>query len=203
MCGGLPLPSGVPGDRLEWLGAEWALAPSLGPVSPVHILLLPREHRACALTCTGALTLVEKLGRALRTAIAPQHDALLFEHANSTTGCGILHAHVHLVAVPSGFDATDVFGSMSAKRIESLAALLGEERELSWSSDTRGGLFAAVDVRLPSQTGRRAVAAANSARFDTDWKTYTHSPWFEGSRRVSQQLAATLRRSMSPTTTAA
>jgi hypothetical protein len=188
------LPAALNGHpRVNWIGTSWCLLPSLGPVGPRHLLLVPREHVNCSLHVRDALNLVGELRTACQQTLASDgRKALLFEHANSSTGCGVTHAHVHVVAVPSHIAAHDLFADLTAQSVPSLAPLAREHRELFWFADD-GGVWAAIDLSMRSQWARRVVARANATTFDPDWKAYTHAPWFDASRVLALDVAAVLR----------
>ena len=189
-------PSALAGDeeRLAWLSQQWAILPSLGPVSPLHLLVVPRRHCTFALAAADAVPTIDAVAQAARERFSSDVDVLVFEHANAASGCGVVHAHAHVVTVPRNVEVRGIFGRESSHRLRSLNDIEELRQELSWCK-VAGASSAAISVRLPSQTGRRAVAAANGVTFDTDWKAYTHRPWFESSRRAAFELADVLRRS--------
>jgi diadenosine tetraphosphate (Ap4A) HIT family hydrolase len=197
-----PVAAGVD-TRIERINDDWVLFPSLGPVSPMHIIVMPRAHHTFSLRSDGAAQILAATSSALKEIVAPDSRLLMFEHANSSTGCGVLHAHVHAVTVPHDFDTESLFGNAVPTRCGLLGDLSGELLELFWCFESEDGLWAALDARLPSQTARRAVGAANSISFNADWKIYTHGPWFESSHRVARSLATMLRRSAWPAKPAA
>jgi hypothetical protein len=157
----------------------------------MHLLLIPKRHVTFALSEAGASDVVTRV-HALAQAAYPAERVIAFEHANSPTGCGVLHAHVHIAVVPTSFDRDSVFAQVPARSVATLQSLVGIERELSWVRD--GSELRATDPgRIASQTARRAVARANAVTFSDDWKTYTHLPWFESSRRTAEEIAQVLR----------
>jgi diadenosine tetraphosphate (Ap4A) HIT family hydrolase len=177
-------------SRLFDIDDKWLLAPTLGPVSAMHVLLIPKRHVTFALTEVGASHVVAR-AHEIAQAAHPRERVIAFEHANSPTGCGVLHAHVHIAIVADAFKRDAIFGDTPAETVTSLHGLARTERELLWVRD-RGELRASIDCRIASQTARRAVARANAITFSDDWKAYTHLPWFESSRRAAEQIARAL-----------
>jgi diadenosine tetraphosphate (Ap4A) HIT family hydrolase len=182
-------------SRVSWVNENWCLLPSLGPVSPQHLLLVPRRHVTCSVHLTGAADLVHGLRSVVRSGLASAREGvLLFEHANSPTGgCGITHAHVHAVITQGVAVEPDFFPDLQASPVDSIASLASEHRELFWYLSDSGEIRAHVGLVMPSQAARRAIAKANSVPFDTNWRTYTHEPWLDSSRSASAYAAAALR----------
>ena len=90
-------------SRLIVGGENFVVMPSLGQLAPGHSLLMPRQH----VTSFGeldeslraeALDLYEAWRRALSEHYSP---TICFEHGSrsgaTSGGCGIVHAHVHIV----------------------------------------------------------------------------------------------------------
>jgi diadenosine tetraphosphate (Ap4A) HIT family hydrolase len=90
-------------DRTILEADGFRVLPSLGQIVPGYLLLVPnRHHRAFAdMSCeelTAAETLKDTLAGHMRAAYG---GVLFFEHGIRTPdsgGCGISHAHLHLVA---------------------------------------------------------------------------------------------------------
>jgi diadenosine tetraphosphate (Ap4A) HIT family hydrolase len=179
--------------RLNWLDDDWALFASLGPVSPVHLLLAPCAHATFSLQRPGALALIERLTSTLRELEPLGRRFVLFEHANSARGCGVTHAHVHALTVPRSIRTQDLFGPFGGTPMPGLSEIAAERSELFWWTTLDGAPRATVDVSMPSQWARRAAGMANDVAFDTDWKAYTHMAWFESSCRVADEIASMLR----------
>src|SRR5581483_6239079 len=104
-----------------------------------------------------------------------------FEHGNSKSGCGVTHSHVHLTTTERAVSGPGLFGALGLTQIASLAELVGTQQEVFWARDSSGLVWAALGRQVKSQYGRRCVASANAFEHSTDWKAYTHAPWFESS----------------------
>lgn len=90
---------------------RWVVVPSIGPLTPGHLMLVPRAHYFSALSCPEDL-LVEcddlLFECACRLAGIYGQDVLLFEHgstANLRRPCGacVDHAHIHVLPGPLSF----------------------------------------------------------------------------------------------------
>jgi diadenosine tetraphosphate (Ap4A) HIT family hydrolase len=96
--------------RVCWSDDTFYATPSLGPLGDEHLLLVTREHMP-SFGCLGlsnarrAEKLIKQLGR---IAPSPGQEFLLFEHGlaadSNSGGCGISHAHIHLLGVPCDLD---------------------------------------------------------------------------------------------------
>jgi hypothetical protein len=195
LAGGDPLDAvRAAGPRVEWIDSGWALLPSVGPIGSAHLLLAPRDHETFALPCDSAVGLVRVLARHFAEACSPGR-VVFFEHANSATGCGVTHAHVHAVSLSSDRPLEDLFADLGLSQANSLEALSLERREIFWAMDNQGELFAQAGTRIPSQSARRAVARANGVSFETDWKKYTDEAWYRTSLLMARRIAPLLRAS--------
>jgi ATP adenylyltransferase len=138
-------------SRFKWQGTHLDIVPSLGPIVPGHLLVIPRVHvTAMSVASPAALdeldSALERLGHAFLLGNRP----LWFEHgslgAPSAGGCGIEHAHLHMLptnqdlpclpATPSGRDwvALGGIGPVEAVRRagSSKPYLLLGQGEQSW-----------------------------------------------------------------------
>lgn len=97
-------------DRIILAAAEFVAVPSMGQIVPNSIMLLPRLHverfaDLAPIQLRDAERIVRQLVDVESCPIA------VFEHgARSSTGgsCGIYHAHVHLVPMPTGVSVEDL-----------------------------------------------------------------------------------------------
>ena len=91
-------------DKLLFEQANFLSVASLGSLVPGWLLLLPTEHRPNMTdlyidTSFSAwrIDVAKKLRKAMRTPVQMfEHGAT---HQNSITGCGVNHAHLHLLAL--------------------------------------------------------------------------------------------------------
>ncbi|MFE9579861.1 HIT domain-containing protein [Nocardia sp. NPDC006044] len=79
--------------------------PSVSPLAPGHLLLAPVRHVRSTKECVPAE--VRAVSAALdwtRSLLADRDAIVSFEHgvgATSSAGCGIVHAHIHVLPLPS------------------------------------------------------------------------------------------------------
>lgn len=151
-------------SRLVSLFEDFVLLPSLGPLTQGHTLLVPRVHvHAFAdANCPSRLETVLTEARGIveqefgRTSI--------FEHGtwaeNSKGGCGIRHAHVHLVPDTTGsIDRPREFSWQPLPTDGWVTYLRGHRDEdylLLWRDEEHP--WAAFDDSAPSQILRRFMA---------------------------------------------
>lgn len=94
--------------RIVWCDDDFVLVPARGPLTPHHSLLIPIRHA----TSFGGMP--ERMRRRAEMLVEVHADrlsadvtrVLVFEHGTRNEnapngGCGIVHAHIHLVPVPS------------------------------------------------------------------------------------------------------
>jgi diadenosine tetraphosphate (Ap4A) HIT family hydrolase len=161
---------------------DFRVFPSLGQLNYGHVLLVPRRH----VTAFGeldvsvrreALELYESLRLRLSHKFSPP---VVFEHGSGggddSGGCGVMHAHIHLVPVHRTSVARPRFARAAWRDLEPTQWLerLGEisgsgASYLYWHSPT--GRRAATIVRNPpSQYLRQYVASALRLE-QWDWRT--------------------------------
>ena len=94
-------------NRVIWEDPSFVLTPTVGPLARGHSLLIPRRHipsfrQLPRETWAAAEAVIERCSVALAR---PGERVVGFEHGmeshTSTGGCGISHAHIHLVPVPA------------------------------------------------------------------------------------------------------
>jgi len=142
--------------------------PSLGALADGHVLISPKRHWH-SLAALPDDVLSDFL--ALRAGIAQHLEHLYgpcvqFEHGvveGRGGGCGIDHAHLHLVPAPHGIHFRDILPSHL--NLETLCSL-GDMRERMsgnvpyiFVQDETGSFWARID-HLPSQYLRRRLACA-------------------------------------------
>lgn len=112
----IELRADVPSERVAWLDDQWALIATRGPLSDCHLLLVPREHKLFSLQTPADLVRVQTLVRQWSDSF-PGSAWVAFEHANAPVGCGVTHAHVHLLASRSSVAREALFEGLSRMRL--------------------------------------------------------------------------------------
>jgi len=170
-------------SRIVATSERFVAMPTLGQLFPGSLLVVPRLHVETLAEASSA-SWTEDLTRfvdRLRPVAAEFGHPFLWEHgARRTTGsgCGIYHAHLHLVPVPSPV-TYELLLPRSARTADSLSMAFGE---LAASAnylvcvDTDGRV--AFDLRnaeresFSSQYARRKLTAHCGLASNWDWRTY-------------------------------
>jgi hypothetical protein len=154
----------------------------------MHVLLVPRKHKTFSLeTAEDSIFVQDAICR-----WADERSGkpwLAFEHANAQTGCGITHAHVHLVGTESPVDKAAIFVNLDCIALGSLSAIRGERQELLWCVGNSFGPSAILKRGIRSQLARRQIAEATGVEFSWDWRVYSHEPWFSANVQLVRRLA--------------
>jgi diadenosine tetraphosphate (Ap4A) HIT family hydrolase len=167
-------------SRLLIKTSTFVAMPSLGQLSPGHMLLLPRRH----LTSFGELNAEGRaeargLYSEIRARLARHFPSVIcFEHGSprgaSVGGCGIVHAHVHFLplgmkTVPRPVSIGDGWRDVSTDWLEVAAAASSTGGGyLMWHGPTGSPCLERVND-VPSQYLRRHVAAAVD-HDEWDWR---------------------------------
>ena len=175
-------------DRPLLAHVDWLVAPTLGAVVPNWLLLIPR---APVLNFRAWSNLAGQSPGCLLDGVRQHLDlrkdeVIWFEHgphtAGTLTGCGLDHAHIHILVRP-GF-RFEAFME-KARSLSKLEWIVGTSEEAySGLSVGRSYLIAgsgdkaivAQDVEVTgSQFFRRVVAALADARDTWDYRQYPHA----------------------------
>lgn len=149
------------------------ILPSLGQIVPGYLLLVPNRHyRAFADMSWGELKAADDLKDQMRTFCG---SSLLFEHGARTSdsgGCGISHAHLHLVPFPEekdpveeltrSFPFEELTGLLDLKRVQ-------PGRSYLYYESVRGNKYVLYPPFIPSQYVRRLLASALGSEA-WDWR---------------------------------
>jgi diadenosine tetraphosphate (Ap4A) HIT family hydrolase len=166
---------------IRWSG-EVALFPTLGQIFKGSVLIAPRAHvETMARLDSSTRSDVLKL---INFARATSPLTVVFEHGStcqSAGGCGIYHAHIHVVPVPGPLEWRTALPSNSTvfrTFADAFDALKCAENYLL-TSDTTGGIAAfeinACDVAaFPSQYFRRLLTSHYSVNRAWDWRSYNY-----------------------------
>ncbi|WPN29902.1 HIT family protein [Pseudomonas sp. P5_109] len=144
--------------------------PCIGQLTPGHSLVVTKAHYSNFAEAFNALSdLAIQLKSALENANEflgfKSKDTLYFEHGAITAdhgGCGIYHAHLHLVPQAGGVKIGSVSGSdpQSFKSLmDAYFAIDGAKPYALIGSEQSGFTTESLNVALPSQTIRRKVAS--------------------------------------------
>lgn len=144
--------------------------PCIGQLAPGHFLIVPKNHFA---TMRDAVASTISLSEQFAVIVAHVHslldadaqDSLYFEHGAECPadgGCGIYHAHVHVIPRASHVDLTlsspAQFKGSYSNIYSALSSVEPEGSYIMFGSHKKGFIAQGVEAPLPSQTLRRLVA---------------------------------------------
>lgn len=166
--------------RPRWESLEFVVMPTIGPLSPGHVLLMPCRHvtsfaELSTSETVSAIRVSSELESALERRFGP---TIAFEHGSMNVsdagGCGIDHAHMHFVPVSRRVSGLPPIEDANWRRLGE--DWLGELRELSnsrspyvYMRSLDGGRFVTPVRSLASQFVRRWVAE-RIGRVTWDWR---------------------------------
>jgi diadenosine tetraphosphate (Ap4A) HIT family hydrolase len=175
---------GISDHRVVARRGKLIALPTLGQIFPGSLLILPFDHvERMAAAPHDVLTDVWSFVSDLEHVIAPSGKTVLFEHGASCAtggGCGIYHAHLHLVPVPGPVLVSDVLPPVATTTLTPAAALdeLRQANEYLLFRDTAdmvGRLDLSNDAgTYPSQYFRRELARHFGLSQPWDWRSYSH-----------------------------
>jgi diadenosine tetraphosphate (Ap4A) HIT family hydrolase len=158
--------------------------PSMGQLAPGHLLLMPRTHVASFGQLGPTLRAeAETVYRRLRAVLASRFSApVSFEHGSppgsTNGGCGIVHAHIHLVPVGGFRDrrpadtGTGWRASTDAEWLNNAAVLSRRgSGYLMWHGSRAGAVYLDEVTAVPSQHLRQHVAKV-LGRSEWDWRNF-------------------------------
>lgn len=157
--------------------------PCIGQLHPGHTLIIPRSHiKTMREASCGAEGQMKEFGEILRSVHeyfnTASGDALYFEHGVHSSdggGCGIYHAHLHVIPSAGNVILADFGFTSETKTAITLEAALRTPAVLSdyvlMGSLASGFRIAALSAPLPSQTLRRHVASALGLGDKWNWRT--------------------------------
>jgi ATP adenylyltransferase len=169
-------------SRVSRLGGDFVALPTVSPLMPGHVLVLPKRHVSSLADLPGSTwqTLLESV-RSTVTQLAERFLApfYFFEHGARSVGasCGIDHAHLHVLPISAAmanavrsrvqvdFPTCGEAGFIDAL---SLAASRPGQPYLLHGADL-GSIRVAFDERIPSQYMRQLVANLQGTPC-WDWK---------------------------------
>ena len=170
-------------SRLHYLDSEFVLFPTLGQILPNWFLFAPKRHvETMASLKTSERARAAQHLDGIASQLFKHTPYVLFEHGCTRvrgTGCGIYHAHIHVVPVPRPITARDILlepGLPHVSLAESLCSLRrssnyyvlrdSDGKVTSWNFDEDSS------YKPTSQFFRMRIAALCGAPDPWDWKEY-------------------------------
>lgn len=164
-------------DRTVLETNSFKVVPSLGQIVQGYLLVIPKTH-CCALADLGVELLEEldQLKLRLVSAMGAEYGTCaLFEHgtrAEGSGGCGISHAHLHVLPLPHAKDPLEKLKtSFQHERISGITALgiIKPSCSYLYYEDTCGSCHVFYPTFLPSQYMRRILAESLGVE-SWDWR---------------------------------
>lgn len=171
-------------DQVLFESSNFVVVPTVGAIIPGWLLLLPRKHFLCVGAMSDALfcellELRSVAARALRDSFGA---VTFFEHGPAApctrVGCGVDHAHLHLVATEIDLlrGAAQISQSeLDWKAVAGLEATADfHRRKLPYLYVERANGEARIGTSslIESQLFRRVIAAAHDLGGLFDWKLH-------------------------------
>jgi len=199
------LPSHLYRRRVILENETFAVIPSLGALSPGHVLLCPKVHvKSLAQLGSGLAGNVEgeysDLKMKLRRLLETHYDADVhyFEHGMATVSshipCTTEHAHLHFIPVPRSVAVVANEGgtwSTCNKSLTAIAAYTGDQEYLLHETpDGVTRIATGPAGSFPSQSMRRLFASRLGYGDLWNWRTSPRPESADKTWRALQQTAA-------------
>ena len=162
--------------------------PCIGQLAKGHFLIIPKVHDC---TFRQIYRRLNSLKEELREQISRVHEilgmkpesSLFFEHGaldEKNGGCGIYHAHIHVVPNVSFILPKEVFNFSKQKRSPDIISSLDQlSSDVSYvlAGSVRSGFYSEpIEFHLPSQTLRKNVAC-QLGNSNWDWRNVFREEW--------------------------
>lgn len=172
-------------DRPLFETANFSVMPSLGSLVEGWMLVVPKRH----FLCMGALSAdlwseLRDLKTVIGASLAEQYgEVCAFEHGahapNREVGCGVDHAHLHLVPVPARIDlakAAEEFlparVSWSSAAYEACQLAFSRGDDYLYVEQPLGAGRIATGDALGGQIFRKAIATQLGVPDEFNWRQY-------------------------------
>ena len=176
--------SGLPQDHVLAENVSYVAIPSVGSLVPGWVLILPRKHQL-NLSSEYLVDQLESFRVTIASKLASKFRkrVRLFEHGpakfGSLTGCGVDHAHMHLVPVDDDlsqwFGYVDGNSAWQSCRLSEVCSMVGNSEYLLYANDATSAdpiCKLAILQQPASQFFRRCVALAVGQPERFDYKAY-------------------------------
>jgi diadenosine tetraphosphate (Ap4A) HIT family hydrolase len=164
-------------SRIVLKEENFLVLPSLGQIVPGYLLLVPSCHyKALGDMSLEHLTAMEALKTRLANKLRSSYgEYLFFEHGARTPdsgGCGISHAHLHLVPFPAEKDPVEeLIQRFLFERVSNLSELkkIHPGKSYLYYESVHGEKYVFYPEFIPSQFVRRLLAEAVGV-LEWDWR---------------------------------
>ncbi len=169
---------GIVRDRGLFTTENFRIFPSIGQIVEGYLLIAPIAHfrsldELPTILCSELILLHDRVKRAVASGYGP---CISYEHGTQSSlsgGCGIYHAHLHVLPLPPSLDPIDSLKScFPHRRIRGLSEIKEQSNGMSGyifyeDSDSRAHLF--DTPKLESQYMRR-ILATMLGEHDWNWR---------------------------------
>lgn len=162
---------------------NFVVLPSLGALVEGWLLLVPKDHFICmgALPTPLAIEMEQVKDNLYKLLVGVYGDVCAFEHgpsrANVSVGCGVDHAHLHLV--PVAFDLCSAVApflptdaAWNAGGLRECAAAFNRGEDYLYVEQAAGDGQIATHSDFGSQLLRRAIAARLGVPNQFNWREH-------------------------------
>lgn len=183
---------------------NWKVVPTIGPLVPGHIMLLPNEHNYSIINslpdnAQDFIILLEKCASKLKAIY--QKDILIFEHgvternSRKCSGC-IEHAHIHLLPGPISFISTMLSKFNDWNYQNTLLDFVPSISEYPYLMigvlHPKPSFWVRKCVNnLPSQFLRKIMAQELNEEIMWDWRKYPRTDFFNKTIKDWKEYAET------------
>lgn len=166
-------------SRIVMATDNFKVLPSLGQIVEGYLLVVPvRHYRALADMPVRLIRELSRLSALVREALGRSCGrVVMFEHGTRTShagGCGIHHAHLHLVPLVQGSDPLDLLKKshsyLKIRSLEDIKHTTGSSSYLYYQSTSLQQYIFVVE-HLPSQYMRQILARAVGSDM-WDWRQH-------------------------------
>lgn len=173
--------------RIIWNDGQLFAMPCIGQLQPNHFMIVPVAHHATFREAANSIDDIDERVDAVISSLMPVMGAnttswLVFEHGARDPkdgGCGIYHAHLHVVPMTKKLDLPALFGIEFNRTGKSLADVFDNQPiDDSYAlAGYWGGSIALASLPkpLPSQFMRRKLSAALGMP-EWDWRKSGREP---------------------------
>lgn len=158
--------------------------PTLGQLFTGSVLILPLAHvETCALLSSDERRELDEFAADVALRVRKFGEPIMFEHGalrRTGGGCGIYHAHLHIVPVPKITAATALFPEHQCRAtnlLDALHELQGTDEYLliNAGDQTLFSDLGGQTGKYPSQFFRRRIAEHFHLELPWDWRAYAEA----------------------------
>ena len=170
--------------RIIWSSESFVVLPTLGQLFENSLLILPKQHYELMSSLPASqLDELEGCYELFYDDLSPHGKVIAFEHgAKSDTrgGCGIYHAHLHILPVP---DYVDLFSLLDheCQKYDSFKHAYRNTKSMSEyllaiNPDKTVGVLdlSCLSGHYPSQFFRRKLSEYFNLKASWNWREYTY-----------------------------